>query len=134
MADEDTYLLVYTYVENMADRRGPYREAHWPGSAPSATPARSAGGRAGHRPTGGAIVLQGVTREDIETFTAADPYVERAGHRPAHRALEPRLTSSERRRANCRHGRPTRSKSREPFARVSSMTRYVVSRRPACAG
>jgi uncharacterized protein YciI len=28
VANEDTYLLLYTYVEDMADRRGPYREAH----------------------------------------------------------------------------------------------------------
>ena len=28
MADQDTYLLLYTYVEDMAERRGPYREEH----------------------------------------------------------------------------------------------------------
>lgn len=76
MADEETYLLVYTYVENMADRRGPFREAH----LAAIRAERDAGhimlaGALGTPPTGGAIVWQGVTREDIETFTAADPYV-----------------------------------------------------------
>ena len=76
MADEDTYLLVYTYVEDMADRRGPYREAH----LAAIRAERDAGhitlaGALGTPPTGGAIVWQGVTREDIEAFTAADPYV-----------------------------------------------------------
>ena len=76
MADEDTYLLLYTYVEDMADRRGPYREAH----LAAIRAERDAGhitlaGALGTPPTGGAIVWQGVTREDIEAFTAADPYV-----------------------------------------------------------
>ena len=76
MADNDTHLLVYTYVEDMADRRGPYREAH----LAAIRAERDAGhitlaGALGTPPTGGAIVWQGVTREDIEAFTAADPYV-----------------------------------------------------------
>jgi hypothetical protein len=76
MADHDTHLLVYTYVEDMADRRGPYREAH----LAAIRAERDAGhitmaGALGTPPTGGAIVWQGVTRDDIEAFTAADPYV-----------------------------------------------------------
>ena len=76
MAHEDTYLLVYTYVEDMADRRGPYREAH----LAAIRAERDAGhitlaGALGTPPAGGAIVWKGVTREDIEAFTAADPYV-----------------------------------------------------------
>lgn len=76
MADDDTHLLVYTYVEDMADRRGPYREAH----LAAIRAERDAGhitlaGALGTPPTGGAIVWQGVTREEIEAFTAADPYV-----------------------------------------------------------
>jgi hypothetical protein len=76
MANDDTYLLVYTYVEDMADRRGPYRDAH----LAAIRAERDAGhitlaGALGTPPTGGAIVWQGVTREDIEAFTAADPYV-----------------------------------------------------------
>jgi hypothetical protein len=76
MAGEDTYLLLYAYVEDMADRRGPYREAH----LAAIRAERDAGhitqaGALGTPPTGGAIVWQGVTPEDIKAFTAADPYV-----------------------------------------------------------
>ena len=76
MADDDTHLLIYTYVEDMADRRGPYREAH----LAAIRAERDAGhitlaGALGTPPTGGAIVWQGVTRDDIEAFAAADPYV-----------------------------------------------------------
>ena len=73
---EDTYLLLYTYVEDMAERRGPYREAHLAGSAPSATAGHiTLAGALGTPPAGGAMVWTGVTPEDIERFTAADPYV-----------------------------------------------------------
>lgn len=76
MADNDTYLLLYTYVEDMADRRGPYREAH----LAAIRAERDAGhitmaGALGTPPTGGAIVWTGVTADDIKRFTAADPYV-----------------------------------------------------------
>jgi uncharacterized protein YciI len=33
-------------------------------------------GALGNPPTGGAIVFQGVDREQVESFVAADPYVE----------------------------------------------------------
>jgi uncharacterized protein len=76
MADQDTYLLLYTYVEDMAERRGPYRDEH----LAKIRAARDAGhitlaGALGTPPSGGAMVWTGVTREDIEAFTAADPYV-----------------------------------------------------------
>ena len=76
MSDTNTYLLLYTYVEDMADRRGPYREAH----LERIRAERDAGrvimaGALGSPPSGGAIVFQGVAREDVERFTAADPYV-----------------------------------------------------------
>lgn len=76
MTDDDTYLLLYTYVEDMAERRGPYREEH----LAKIRAARDAGqitmaGALGTPPTGGAMVWTGVTPADIERFTAADPYV-----------------------------------------------------------
>lgn len=76
MADQDTYLLLYTYVEDMAERRGPYREEH----LAKIRAEREAGhitlaGALGTPPTGGAMVWTGVVPEDIERFTAADPYV-----------------------------------------------------------
>jgi hypothetical protein len=76
MADNETYLLLYAYVEDMAERRGPYREAHLERIGAQ----RDAGhitmaGALGSPPSGAAIVWTGVTPEDIEAFTAADPYV-----------------------------------------------------------
>jgi uncharacterized protein YciI len=76
MADDETYLLLYTYVEDMAERRGPYREEH----LANIRAEKDAGhiklaGALGTPPSGGAIAWAGVTAEDIERFTAADPYV-----------------------------------------------------------
>ncbi|HEY6525141.1 MAG TPA: YciI family protein [Solirubrobacteraceae bacterium] len=76
MADDETYLLLYTYVDDMAERRGPHREAH----LAAIRAERDAGhitmaGALGAPPTGGAIVWTGVTPEEIRSFTDADPYV-----------------------------------------------------------
>lgn len=76
MADDETYLLLYTYVDDMVDRRGPHREAH----LAAIRAERDAGhitmaGALGAPPTGGAIVWTGVTPEEIKSFTDADPYV-----------------------------------------------------------
>jgi hypothetical protein len=70
-------LLLYTYVEDMVQRRGPYRGAH----LDRIRAEREAGrivmaGALGNPPTGGAIVFRGVEPERIEAFVAADPYVE----------------------------------------------------------
>ena len=76
MADEDTYLLLYTYVEDMAERRAPHREAHLAAIRAERDAGRiTLAGALGTPPNGGAIVWKGVTRDDIEAFTAADPYV-----------------------------------------------------------
>ena len=71
------HLLLYTYVEDIVARRGPYREAH----LDRIRAERDAGriviaGALGNPPTGGAIVFQGVEPERIEAFVAGDPYVE----------------------------------------------------------
>jgi uncharacterized protein YciI len=76
MAGDETYLLLYTYVEDMAERRGPYREEH----LANIRAERDAGhitlaGALGTPASGAAIVWTGVAPEDIERFTAADPYV-----------------------------------------------------------
>jgi uncharacterized protein YciI len=73
------HLLLYDYVEEMLERRVPYREAHLAG----VTAQREAGsvvmaGALGDPPTGAAIVFRGVDRDDIEAFVVGDPYV-RAG-------------------------------------------------------
>jgi uncharacterized protein YciI len=77
MNEPETYLLLYTYVDDIADRRGPYRDAHLERIRAEKDAGRVVmAGALGSPPTGGAIVWQGVSREEIERFTAADPYVE----------------------------------------------------------
>ena len=68
-------LLLYEYVEDMAERRGPYREAH----LERIFAQRDAGkvvmaGALGNPPSGGAIVFKGVRREEVEEFVHGDPY------------------------------------------------------------
>ncbi len=71
------HILFYDYVENMAERRGPYREAHLARIAEE----RGAGrvvmaGALGDPPHGAAIVFADTEPDTIEAFAAADPYVE----------------------------------------------------------
>ncbi len=77
MSDQTHHLLLYEYVEDVLERRGPYREAH----LARIRAERDAGhiamaGALGDPPTGGAIVFHDVEREQIEAFVHADPYVE----------------------------------------------------------
>ncbi|MGA9858417.1 MAG: YciI family protein [Solirubrobacteraceae bacterium] len=77
MSDTDTYLLLYTYVPDMAERRGPYREEHLARIKAEQDAGRvRLAGALGTPPTGGAIVFSGVTQDHIEQFTATDPYVQ----------------------------------------------------------
>lgn len=92
------HVLFYEYVKDVLERRGPHREAHlarivaereagrivMAGALGEPPPddvgeAREgeAGGRAGFKPTGAAIVFaDGVPPEEIEAFARQDPYVE----------------------------------------------------------
>jgi uncharacterized protein len=78
MDDADAHqLLLYQYVEDMVQRRGPYREAH----LERIQAERDAGnvvmaGALGNPPSGGAIVFKGVEPGEIEKFVQADPYFE----------------------------------------------------------
>jgi uncharacterized protein YciI len=79
------HILFYEYVEDMAERRGPYREAH----LERIFAERDAGrlvmaGALGDPPHGGALVFRDVTPDHIEGFVAADPYMT-AGLITAHR-------------------------------------------------
>jgi uncharacterized protein len=79
------HILFYEYVPDMAERRGPYREAH----LARIFAEREAGrpimaGALGEPPHGGALVFRDVTPDEIEAFVAADPYVT-AGLVTAHR-------------------------------------------------
>jgi uncharacterized protein len=78
MAEKQAHqLLLYEYVQDMAERRGPYRDAH----LERIFAQRDAGkvvmaGALGDPPTGGAIAFKGVERGEIERFVHSDPYVE----------------------------------------------------------
>jgi uncharacterized protein YciI len=72
------HVLGYDYVENMLERRVPYREAH----LARVDAEREAGrvlmaGAVGDPPTGALIVFgEGVPVEEIEAFANGDPYLE----------------------------------------------------------
>ena len=70
---EDHYLLLYDYVEGMAERRAPYREAHL--AHARATPSVIMAGGLGDPVTGGALVFRGATLAEVEAFADADPYL-----------------------------------------------------------
>lgn len=85
MADE-THLLLYAYVDDMANRRGPHRDAHLARIRAEQEAGRviMAGAFGSPQPTGAAIVWRGVTPDHIQAFVDADPYVT-AGLVTAHR-------------------------------------------------
>jgi hypothetical protein len=80
MSDEVLHhLLLYTYVDDMLERRGPHRPAHLDRVAAERAAGRIVmAGATGDPPSGGAIVWRGVTAGEIEAFVADDPY-QRAG-------------------------------------------------------
>lgn len=87
-ADDQHHLLLYEYVPDMAQRRGPHREAHLERIRAEQAAGRVVlAGALGDPPSAGAIVWRGVSRADIEAFVADDPYMQ-AGLIPSWR-LEP---------------------------------------------
>jgi uncharacterized protein YciI len=69
------HLLLYTYVADMAQRRGPYRKAHLAHIAAEQAAGRILlAGATGDPVSGGAMAWAGVTADHIEAFVAADPY------------------------------------------------------------
>jgi uncharacterized protein len=71
------HILFYDYVEDMLERRGPYREAHLARIRAQREAGRItlAGALGDPEPHGAAIVFAGVTAGEIEAFAADDPYV-----------------------------------------------------------
>jgi uncharacterized protein YciI len=90
------HILFYDYVEDMAERRGPHREAHLARNRAEREAGRitlagalgdpqpddvsagqegEAGRRAARKLTGAAIVFRDVSPEEIEAFAQDDPYV-----------------------------------------------------------
>ncbi|MDQ6836447.1 MAG: YciI family protein [Actinomycetota bacterium] len=72
--EEPVHLLLYDYVPDMAERRGPHRESHLARISVEREAGRIAWAGAFDPPSGAAIVFTGVDREEVEAFVAADPY------------------------------------------------------------
>jgi uncharacterized protein len=79
------HILFYEYVEDVLERRAPYREAHLARIRAEREAGRiTLAGALGDPPHGAAIVFAGAGRDEIEAFAAEDPYVT-AGLVKAHR-------------------------------------------------
>jgi uncharacterized protein YciI len=73
----DHHLLLYDYVEKMAQLREPYREGHLARIGSERDAGRIVmAGALGDPPTGAAIVFEGISQDQIEEFVRGDPYVE----------------------------------------------------------
>lgn len=70
------HILLYEYVEDMAERRGPYREDHLKRIKQQQQDGHvTLAGALGDPPHAGAIVFQDVDKSHIEAFIRDDPYV-----------------------------------------------------------
>lgn len=74
--DEPFFILFYEYVDDMAARRAPHREAHL--EHIRSAPHMFMAGALGDPPHGGALIFRGADPGEIERFVDADPYM-RAG-------------------------------------------------------
>lgn len=69
-------LLTYDYVDDILERRGPYREEHLAGAAREVELGRLlTAGAVGDPPSGALFVWAAGTEDAIAAFVAADPYV-----------------------------------------------------------
>ncbi len=68
------HLLLYEYVQDMADRRTPHREAHLAHVGAEREAGRITFAGPYDPPTGAALVFADVDREHVEAFVAGDPY------------------------------------------------------------
>ena len=69
------YALFYDYVDNIVERRAPFREAHL-ALCKEWKPKLAMGGAVGDPPHGALIVFDVDDPAEIEQFVAADPYVQ----------------------------------------------------------
>jgi uncharacterized protein YciI len=70
-------ILFYDYVEDILDRRPPYREAHLAHVRAGKEAGQVAiAGPLGDPPHGAAIVFKGEDPGPVEAFAEADPYVQ----------------------------------------------------------
>lgn len=70
-------ILFYDYVEDILERRAPYREGHLAGIRAERDAGRVVmAGALGDPPHGAVIVFEGVESEAIEDFARSDPYMQ----------------------------------------------------------
>ncbi|WIA13937.1 hypothetical protein OEZ85_002507 [Tetradesmus obliquus] len=71
------YILNYKYVPDIVERRGPYREAHLAGANKKLEAGQLVmAGAAGDPVEGAVFIFKNITKDDIEAFVKADPYVQ----------------------------------------------------------
>jgi uncharacterized protein len=74
---ETHHILFYDYVDDIVDRRGPHREAHFERIRAARERGQiSMAGALGDPPHGAAIVFRDAAPEEIEAFVREDPYVQ----------------------------------------------------------
>lgn len=72
----DHHLLLYVYADDMAERRGPYRDEHLRRIQVEKDAGRIAmAGAFGDPINGGAMAWDGATRDEIDAFVQGDPYL-----------------------------------------------------------
>jgi uncharacterized protein len=75
--DVDTHLLFYDYVDDILERRGPFREAHLERIRAAQDRGEvTLAGAVGDPPHAAVIVFQGAPPEQVEAFAREDPYVQ----------------------------------------------------------
>jgi uncharacterized protein YciI len=71
------HLLLYVYSDDIAERRGPYRDEHLRRIGVEKDAGRIVmAGAIGDPINGGAMAWTGATPEEIEAFVQGDPYLE----------------------------------------------------------
>lgn len=76
--DPPSYLLLqYTYVPDILEKRGPYREEHLQGAKTMADENKLVMAGALADPVDGAVfIFKNMSKEDVEEFVKQDPYVQ----------------------------------------------------------
>lgn len=76
--NQPKYLLLnYSYVPDILEKRGPFREAHLAGAQKKLDAGKLiCAGAVGAPPSGATFFFKGVGRDEVEEFVKADPYVQ----------------------------------------------------------
>lgn len=70
-------LLNYTYVPDILEKRGPYREAHLAGAQKKLEAGKLVcAGAVGAPPSGATFLFKNISREEVEQFVKDDAYVQ----------------------------------------------------------